>query len=141
MRFWDSSALVPLVADEPKSAAMEALLAEDSRIAAWWASPVECAGAIARKGRASATDEGRADDALRELAELASGWTEIPPGDRLRDLAVRLVRIHDLRTGDALQLAAALVASEGNPATLDLVTLDGRLALAASREGFRVLPG
>jgi hypothetical protein len=47
-----------------------------------------------------------------------------------------------MRAGDALQLAAAIAASEGHPATLAMVTLDERLALAAEREGFPVVrPG
>ncbi|MBI4612813.1 MAG: hypothetical protein HY720_04310 [Planctomycetes bacterium] len=52
---------------------------------------------------------------------------------------MRLVRTHRLRTGDALQLAAAHVGSAQRPATLELVCLDARLALAAEREGFPVI--
>jgi len=44
-----------------------------------------------------------------------------------------------LRTADALQLAAATVGSEGQPASLDVVSLDERLTDAARREGFVVL--
>jgi hypothetical protein len=40
-----------------------------------------------------------------------------------------------------LQLAAAVVAAEREPATLDLVSLDGRLNEVAAREGFRVVSG
>jgi predicted nucleic acid-binding protein len=47
-------------------------------------------------------------------------------------------RSRPLRTADAFQLAAAIVAAEDQPATLPLVTLDGRLAQAAEREGFEV---
>jgi hypothetical protein len=55
---------------------------------------------------------------------------------------VRLLRVHPLRTSDALQLAAAIVAAEDHPATMPLVTLDERLAQAADREGFPVVrPG
>jgi uncharacterized protein len=139
VRFWDSSALVPLVIEEPSSRMVERIATEDPEIAAWWATRVECEAAIARRARAFA-DGARSAEAAGDLAELASRWIEVPPGERLRDLAVRSVRIHDLRAGDALQLAAALVVSEERPATLDLVTLDGRLALAARREGFHVLP-
>ena len=46
---------------------------------------------------------------------------------------------HPLRTADALQLGAALVAADGDPQSLELVTLDRRLADAARREGFPVL--
>ncbi|MGB3551121.1 MAG: hypothetical protein WA993_10545 [Candidatus Binatus sp.] len=46
---------------------------------------------------------------------------------------------HSLRAADALQLGAALVAADGDPQSLELVTLDRRLADAARREGFPVL--
>lgn len=140
MRFWDSSALVPLVVKEPSSPALDRLASDDPEISAWWATQVECASAIARRVRALGADDGRSAHAHAELAELAKGWIEVPPSERLRDLALRLVRVHDLRAGDALQLAAAVVASEERPATLEVVTLDGRLADAAGREGFAVLP-
>ncbi|HEX7940110.1 MAG TPA: hypothetical protein VF483_14075, partial [Gemmatimonadaceae bacterium] len=65
--------------------------------------------------------------------------TEIGPSIELRQHAIRLVRLHGLRSGDALQLAAAVVASDNRPSTLDLVTLDRRLADAADKEGFRVV--
>ena len=97
------------------------------------------ASAIGRRARLLATDEGRSARAYQHLLELASGWTEIPPSERLRDVAIRLVRVHDLRAGDSLQLAAALVVAENRPDTLELVTLDIRLAAAAQREGFPVL--
>lgn len=42
---------------------------------------------------------------------------------------------------DALQLAAAIVAAEHEPASLPFVSLDERLNDAAAREGFQVLPG
>jgi predicted nucleic acid-binding protein len=41
---------------------------------------------------------------------------------------------------DALQLAAALLASGDSPRSLPLVTLDHDLARAARAEGFTVLP-
>jgi hypothetical protein len=39
-----------------------------------------------------------------------------------------------------MQIAAATVLSDGDPASLPLVTLDERLARAARREGFPILP-
>jgi predicted nucleic acid-binding protein len=77
---------------------------------------------------------------LATLELLAGDWSEVPPSDRVRDDARRLVRVHDLRAADAFQLAAARVASDEQPETLPFVTLDERLALAARREGFSVLP-
>jgi len=57
----------------------------------------------------------------------------------VRTTAIRLLRVHPLRTADALQLGAAIVAAEDHPATLPLLTLDDRLAQAAEREGFAVV--
>lgn len=49
------------------------------------------------------------------------------------------VRVQYVGARLALQLGAAIVAAEDHPATLQLVTLDERLALAAEREGFVVV--
>jgi predicted nucleic acid-binding protein len=77
--------------------------------------------------------------ALERLDALALAWQEVQPIARIRQVAVRLLRVHGLRAGDALQLGAALAAAEDQPASLPLVTLDDRLARAAEREGFRVV--
>jgi hypothetical protein len=49
------------------------------------------------------------------------------------------LRVHPLRAADALQLAAAYIAAERRPSSLELVILDDRLAAAARREGFVLL--
>jgi hypothetical protein len=48
MRFWDSSALVPLFVREDRSPILEALVADDPDMVVWWASPVECGSAVHR---------------------------------------------------------------------------------------------
>jgi hypothetical protein len=139
VRFWDSSAIVPTLVDEPGSDRMRELADDGTALAVWWATRVECVSAIARRVRLSPTDARHAEEALDTLREAVAGWVEIPPTERLRDDAGRLVRVHDLRSADAFQLAAARAASDDLPETLPFVTLDDRLALAASREGFPVL--
>lgn len=139
MRFWDSSAIISLVAGEGSSAALEESLRADGEMVAWWATSVECASALARKGRREEESGAAVDLARRRLSVLAAEWTEIAPTDRLRALALRLVRVHDLRAADGLQLAAAAVASDEQPEGLELVTRDERLANAAALEGFPVL--
>ncbi len=139
MRFWDASAIMPLLVEEAHTAAMVALQVDDPSAAVWWATSVECWSALARLERERRlSDDGlKAAEAL--LAEARERWSEVPPIDRVRDQAVRLVRLHPLRAPDALQLAAALVLSDFEPKTLPFVTLDDRLASAARREGFAVL--
>jgi hypothetical protein len=140
VRFWDSSAVVPIVFDEPASTRIRQLAEDGSGLEVWWATVVECVSAIARRERRGELDADRIREARATLDGLASGWIEVPPIDRVRDAARRIVSIHDLRAADAFQLAAARAASDERPETLPFVTLDDRLALAAQREGFPVLP-
>lgn len=139
MKFWDTSALVPMLVDEPSSREMRTILSGDRDVVVWWATVVECVSAIGRRERVDTVGPSNASDAYENLAIIAAGWSEIPPSERVRDDAGRLVRVHDLRGADAFQLAAARAACDDHPETLPFVTLDDRLALAASREGFPVL--
>jgi predicted nucleic acid-binding protein len=116
------------------------LHSSDADVAVWWATPVECASAIARREHTKSLTPRDAKSAFDRLDDLAALWREIPPSARVRELGLRLLRTHALRSADALQLAAALVAAEEQPATLDFVCLDDRLTLAALREGFTVVP-
>ena len=77
--------------------------------------------------------------AVRDVEEVSLRWNEIYDAIAARYHAERIVIDYALRTADALQLGAALVAADGDPQSLELVTLDRRLAEAARREGFPVL--
>jgi hypothetical protein len=140
MKFWDSSALVPLLLDEAASAAVKAVAVEDEQLVVWWATPLECRSAFARvkrEGGLSASDE----TTLIELLDLLSAsWTEILAGENVRKTAARLLMTHPLRTADALQLAAALIWSGSPVQDHAFVCLDDRLRQAAHNEGFVVLP-
>lgn len=136
MRFWDSSALVPLCVGERATPALRRLLHRDASMCVWWASVVECASAIARLERAAMLTAAEADTAFRQLDALQRSSIEVEPGSEIRDIARRLLRVHALRAADALQLAAAHLAAERRPATLEVVTLDDRLRGAAAKEGF-----
>ena len=140
MRYWDSSALLPLVVLERTSEAMQGLLTADRDVLTWWGSRVEAASALSRLAREGALEGGRLEAAFARMNALARTWDEVLPTDSVRDQAIRLLRVHPLRGADALQLAAAVVASEHQPGSLPLVTLDYRLREAALREGFAVMP-
>ncbi len=139
MSFWDASALVPLLVEEPPSAELRHRAATGTTITTWWGTLVECASALGRRERSGALDPDGAAVSVQTLQRLAREWLEVPPTEQVRDDARRLVRVHDLRAADAFQLAAARVAADGDPGTLPFVTLDERLALAASREGFPII--
>ncbi|MBI3998316.1 MAG: PIN domain-containing protein [Armatimonadetes bacterium] len=139
MRFWDASALVPLCLDQPASATARALLREDPAMVAWWGSVLECWSAFARLRRDGVLlvdEEERARTLLRALQD---AWTEIQPGEEVRGHAARLLRMHPLRSLDALQLAAALVWA-GSPPAGEIVVFDGRLEDAARLEGLTPRP-
>ena len=139
MKFWDSSALLPLLLPDQRSALLVALLQDDPGAAVWWATPVECISALCRLERDQRLSPAGAAAAAQRLLEAAKGWTEVPPVERVRDQAVRLLRVHPLRAAQALPLAAAIVLSDYQPSSLPFVTLDQHLAHAAEREGFEVL--
>ena len=140
MIFWDSSAIVPLLlAESPRKLLLD-LLKHDPAIIVWWATPVECASAIARRERDGGLRAAEANRALDRLYGLTAEWHEVLPSDAVRSTAQRMLRVHPLRAADSLQLAAAFIAAEHEPASLSLVSLDQRLVEAADREGFRTIP-
>jgi predicted nucleic acid-binding protein len=136
--FWDSSAILPLLVSETSTPAVRALYDSEPEIVAWWGTPAECVSALARLEREGALDAASVAAAIRQLGALGEQWHEVQPVEAVRRTAMRLLRVHNLRAADSLQLAAALTACEGNPASLPFVCLDQRLSLAAEREGFRV---
>jgi predicted nucleic acid-binding protein len=136
VRFWDTSAILPLVVAEPMSPAVAALARSDEVLVVWWGTRLECTSAVCRRqreGSLSAVDEAHARTILRALA---STWTEVLPTERLRTIAERLLSVHALRASDALQLASALESRGASPGGGSFVCLDDRLRDAARREGF-----
>lgn len=140
MRFWDSSALIPLCIAQPTSETVRPLAREDQAIAAWWTTPVECYSAFARLHRDGVIDEAGEDQARQVLHQMMTTWTEIEPTSELRQEAGRLVSAYPLRGANALQLAAALIWAGGRARGLPFVCLDQRLRAAARKEGFTLLP-
>ena len=138
--FWDSSAVIPVLIAEARSAEMVALLSSDRAPAMWWAAPVECQSALHRRRREKVLPAAALAEALARLDRLAEDVDVVAPTARLRARAGRALAAHPLRAADALQLAAALVWADDSPAGEPFVCLDGRLREAASGEGFVVLP-
>lgn len=139
MRFWDSSAIVPLVVEEAATAQMQTVYRGDPVIFAWWGTAVECTSALSRLEREGELDAATTGAAIKRLCALQRRWQEVQPLETLRDMALRLLRVHPLRAADSFQLAAAILASENRPVSLDFVCLDARLSIAAQREGFNVI--
>jgi uncharacterized protein len=139
VKFWDASAIVPLLAAETTTRSLQALARRDSDMLVWWGSQVECASALSRLERGALLDRKGAALAFGRLKQLADGWHEVEPSEIIRENALRFLRVHPLRAADALQLAAAFLAAERRPSSLEMVTLDERLAEAARKEGFELV--
>ena len=139
MKFWDSSAILPLLLEEKISAPLLGLLHADPAVIVWCLSEVEIESGIARRMREglATEDEKSARSRLRLLAER---WNEVVCIDPVRKRANRLLRSHPLSAAGSLQLAAALICCEERPEELGFVCLDERLSDAALREGFTILP-
>ena len=136
MIFWDTSAILPLVVDEPASSATRQLLRSDPAMIVWWGTPVECWSAVARRVREQTLSAADAAAVRRTLGALGEAWTEVLASEEVRSHAGRLLLRHPLTAADALQLGAAMTWATGRPSSHPLATLDERLATAAAGEGF-----
>lgn len=140
MRFWDSSAVIPLLLREPRTGDATTLLRADRECWIWWATRTECLSGLHRRLRAGELDARQFATARQRLLRFDGAAAVVLPSEAIRSRAERLLALHPLRAPDALQLAALLAAAEEQPAELPFVTLDERLAEAARKEGFSVLP-
>ncbi len=139
MKFWDSSAVVPLLVDEERTPAMRSRVKDGGDVWVWALTPVEIVSALWRRRRTGHLDAAAVSAALAGLRDLEGAWSVIVDLERVEARARRLLGVHPLRAADAMQLAAALVACNEQPIRLPFVTLDARLGEAAMAEGFEVL--
>lgn len=141
MRFWDSSAIVPLLVKQDSTAGQTKLLRSDTTQIVCWTTHCECFSALARLEREGALTPQFFKLSHQRLLSMAASWQVVLPEEALQQETKRILRTHGVRCADAFQLASAVLASGKRPATLQFVTLDNGLALAASREGFEVIEG
>jgi uncharacterized protein len=139
MKFWDTSAVIPILVQEATTSTVTEILTDDRHMHVWWATEVECVSSVARLEREKVPSS-IIEAALDRLSSLREEWSEIGAGTRVRETAKRLLRVHSLRAADSLQLAAASALADGDPASVTIVCLDDRLREAARREGFQLLP-
>ena len=137
MRFWDSSAIVPLLVLENSSREVQSHYVENPALLVWCLTPTELLSALHRKSREGTLDGSRLAAARQRLELLRRDWVEIQNPGRVRERAERLLAVHPLKAADSLQLAAALIAIEDRPRGFGFLTLDSTLAEAAQKEGFQ----
>jgi hypothetical protein len=139
VRFWDSSAIVPLLCPQAETATAVALRDADPAVAVWAWTPVECLSALCRLERDGALVAADLWGARKRLDEVRLVWSQINDVVGVAARAERCVLVHSIRAGDAGQLAAALLLGERLGQSIPFVTFDRRLADAARREGLEVL--
>ena len=137
--FWDTSALATLCVREPASTQARQLLRQYTIPVVWWGTYAEAWSAFERTYRQGVLSHLERELARRKLQQLATIWIEINPDDQVRRLALELLENYPLRTGDAFQLAAALVWCNEKPRRRTMMCFDVRLAEAARQVGFTVI--
>jgi predicted nucleic acid-binding protein len=138
VRFWDSSAVVPLLVRQPQSPRIDEWWSQDNDAVLWTLTPVEVTSALWRLVRDRSVSEAEAQIAEARALEFAAASRVVIDVEGVKELACRSLRLHSLTGADACQLAAALVWAGGRPHGKTLLTLDDRLAASARREGFDV---
>ena len=135
MRYFDASALVKRYLREKGSAEVRRLLASDAP-ATSRLSQVEVASALVRRAREGAYT---AADRDRALAALDKDFPAILVVEthlgRSPNGTQKLLLRHELRAGDAIQLASGLFLQEQLSERVPFVAFDSRLGEAAHREG------
>ena len=139
MRYWDASALVPLVVAETESDRVRGWLAEDGHIVTWAWTRTEIVSAIERRTREGLLSRTHRREVLGRFDDLAGQWDEVTDMLAVRSRANSLLARHPLRAPDAGQLGAALLVHEQSAEPLTFVCLDRRLSSAAELEGLRIL--
>jgi predicted nucleic acid-binding protein len=138
--FWDTSAIVPLCCHQDVSQEIRRIARRIRRVAAWWGTTVEAQSAFARLVRDGKMTVRGLKQAVARLDVQRTSWIEVLPSDRVREIAETLPEQYGLRALDSFQLAAALVWCKEQPRGRWFVCCDIRLAQAAERAGFAVLP-
>jgi len=131
--YWDTSPIIALLVGEP--AATRYRRFENQSIVTWRATSLECVSAIARRQRAGAAAEIIAESYCR-LEAMRAGWQLVHASESLHRTAVRLLKTHALSAAGALQLSAALLASNFEAYLAHFLTEEARLQQAAEKEGF-----
>lgn len=140
MRFWDSSAIVPLLVLEEQTERCLRVFQSDQEVMVWTMSKIEVFSALCRRFREGGLKEADFYSAKKRMNDFFDMAFEIISVSKVKDRALRLLQVHPLTAADAMQLAAVLVATQEDTSRLQIMSFDERLTLAARREGFSVNP-
>jgi predicted nucleic acid-binding protein len=140
MKFWDSSAIIPLLVLEQETEQCIRAYQSDQEVMVWTMSKVEVFSALCRRSREGALTEIDFDSAKKRMNDFFDNAFEVISVQKVKDRALRLLQVHPLRAAHAMQLASLLVATQEDTSRVPIMSFDDRLTLAAKREGFTVNP-
>jgi hypothetical protein len=140
MKFWDSSAIIPLCIDQEKSGELKKLAKKDSGIVCWWGTWAECHSAFSRLYREKILNEKTLVYSQKILVRLREAWLQIEPSIEMMNTVKHVLYSQPLKAADSLQLTAALVWCDHKPDDHEFVCLDSHLSKAARLESFTVVP-
>jgi predicted nucleic acid-binding protein len=133
--YFDTSAIVPLLVDEPTSSACERFWNGATRVVTARVMYAEARAALAMARRLDRLDSRRSRQAISELDVLTDEIDHVELDHRLVHEAGELAERRSLKGYDAIHLAAALTVAD---ADLVMVSNDRRLTEAASALGLNV---
>lgn len=137
--YFDSSALVKLVVDEPGSDDASRLWNGADQVCTSRVAHPEVRAALAAAGRARRLTEADGRIAVERWDSLANALRRVELTAEVEGRAGDLAEDHALSGFDAVHLASALVVAAAVPVVV--ATWDRRLASAATSLGLAVLPG
>jgi predicted nucleic acid-binding protein len=123
---------------EPGSASVRRQL-RTARVATSRFSAIEIASALARREREKAFTVAERDRALKALNTDLSAWILVELTAELTTDAQMLIIRHDLRSGDAVQLASCLYLQRETGEQISFAAFDDRLTTAARAEGLTLI--
>ena len=135
--YFDTSALIPLIIDEPSSSSCERLWNEATRTVSVRLLFVEARSALARAQRLGRLTHRGLASAVALLDDLSAQVDHVEITDRLVRTAGDLADEHQLRGYDAVHLAAAQTVADAHTV---FASGDQNLIAAASHLGLIVAP-
>ena len=133
--YFDTSALLPLIIDEPSTPVCQRFWNEASRVASVRLLYAEACAALARAHRMARLTTTQLDEAMEALEEIVAELDHVEVTDELVRTAGALARTHGLRGYDAVHLGAGWNVSDDD---VVFVTGDSNLATAAQALGIAV---
>ena len=131
--YFDTSAVIPLIIEEPSTAVCLRLWNEASRVVSVRLLYAEACAALAMAHRLDRLTAKQLDRAVGALDELVAELHHVEVTDELVRVAGELARTHGLRGYDAVHLAAGLSVSDD-----EVVLVTGDLGLAAAAQNSAV---